>query len=282
MRFYLKTICIFMVAASLLSACQKTETNKSYQEHIELVSEALLAKHSIVQLTLSYIKGINDSILLADHYSNFDRTHFYLTKDGDDHNLELKYFRNRDFYGRYRNGSYHVRIKGEVNTDGSEAAFHFTDFRYDSVAKPPTTAVFTLEQMGTENGHLVYNLSVQNFVFHPDSLRSISSSGDYSITWINADGSGYSHPADQFEITGGTDIISSGGKEVKLGITRTTVMAPECIYFKDGEMDLGFSTNEPNRASLTFRTHAACEQLADLEMDGIRFVLDMVYPLPPI
>lgn len=278
MRLYLKVISTFILLTVLLASCQKAETKKSYQEHIALVSEALLAKHSLVQLTLTYIKGINDSVLLADRYSNFNRTHFYLTNEGNDHNLELKYFGNRDFYGRYRDGSINVRIKGELNADGSEAEFHFTGFYYDSVAKPLTTAVFNLKQMGRENDQMVYNLSVQNVVFHPDTMRSISASADYSIKWINADGSGYYHPADQFEITGGTDIISSSGEEVKLGITRTTVMTPDCIYFKEGEMDIGFSTSEPGRASLTFRTHAACEQLADLEMDNIRFVLDMVYP----
>lgn len=278
MRLYLKVISTFMLMTVLLATCQKAETKKSYQDHIALVSEALLAKHSLVQLTLTYIKGINDSVLLSDRYNHFHETHFYLTNAGNDHNLELKYFGNRDFYERYRDRSINVCIKGELNTDGSKAEFHFTNFYYDSVAKPLTTAVFILEQTGRQNDQLVYNLSVQNFVFHPDTLRSIAASADYSIKWINADGSGYYHPADQFEITGGTDIISSSGEEVKLGITRTTVMAPDCIYFKDGEMDIGFSTNEPNRASLTFRTHAACDQLADLEMDDIRFVLDMVYP----
>jgi hypothetical protein len=273
--------------ALIISSCAKENTKENYQQHVLVATDAVLAHQTLAQLTLTYLKGIHDSILLADNFVEKDGAFFYLTQQGNNYQLEIKYtYNQQDEYDRWRNGIIMVTITGGLHEDNSVASFNFNDFYLDQnpfldyTDQKVSAGSYSLRQLPEQDGNLRYEQTVESFGFNPDTLGSKIFISDLStVEWVRAGNSTYYNPADQVNIMGSSEIISKSGELVKSDAVGTVVFAPSsCIYFRAGEINLKFEDIKPDAGRIVFRTAQSCEQIADLEIDDLPFLVDLIYP----
>lgn len=270
-----------LVALLLLStACKKENTKENLQEHVAEATDVVLTAHSLTQLAISYLKGINDSILLADGFNEIYSTYYYLSGDEISSLMELKYTYSRlDAFERYREGTINVNIEGGLHEEGGNASFDFIDFHLDRTPEKVSANSFTIRNLGVQDDEASYRHDVQSFVFQPDSTSIITASASLTYRWIKANPAApYFHIADQFEITGTIDLISRSGETATASISNTLVLGLNCIYFIHGSMQISFGTLEPKNCTVSFRTSQQCEAFADLQIGEMRFFIDLMYP----
>ncbi len=270
-----------------ISSCTKENTKENYQQQVIFATEAMLASHTLAQLTLTYLKGIHDSVLLADNFVEKDGAFYYLTQQGGNYQLEIKYtYSLLDEYDRWRNGIIKVAITGGLHEDNSLASFNFDDFYldqniwFDYTHQKVSAGTYTLRQLGEQDGNLRYEQTVESFGFYPDTLGSeISISNLSTYEWVRAGNSNYYNPADQLNINGSSEITTKSGDLVKSDALGTVVLSPSsCIYFRAGEFNLKFENIKPDAGRVVFRTTQSCEHIADLELDDLQFLVNLVFP----
>jgi hypothetical protein len=270
-----------------ISSCTKENTKESYQQHVLIATDVMLAQQTLAQLTLTYLKGIHDSLLLTDNFVEKDGAFYYLTQQGANSQLEIKYtYNQQDEYNRWRNGIILVTISGGLHEDNSVASFNFDEFYldqnpfFDYTYQKVSLGGYSLRQLGEQDGNLLYEQTVESFGFNSDTLDNkvyISELSTYE--WVRSGNSSYYNPADQINITGSAEVISKSGDMVKSDAVGTVVFASSsCIYFRDGEVNLKFEDIKPDAGRVVFRTSSSCEHIADLELDELRFLIDLIYP----
>lgn len=278
---------LFFGMALGISSCTKENTKESYQQHVLVATDALLAQQTLAQLTLTYLKGIHDSLLLADNFVEKDGAFYYLTQQSDHYQLEIKYtYNQQDEYNRWRNGIILVTISGGLHEDNSVASFNFDAFYldqnpfFDYTHQNVSVGGYSLRQLGEQGGNLLYEQTVESFGFNPDTLDSKVFISDLSTyEWVRAGNSSYYNPADQINITGSAEVISKSGEMVKSDAVGTVVFASSsCIYFRAGDINLKFDDIKPDAGRVVFRASSTCEHIADLELDELRFLIDLIYP----
>lgn len=191
-----------------------------------------------------------------------------------------------DEYDRWRNGIIKVAITGGLHEDNSLASFNFDDFYldqniwFDYTHQKVSAGTYTLRQLGEQDGNLRYEQTVESFGFYPDTLGSeISISNLSTYEWVRAGNSNYYNPADQLNINGSSEITTKSGDLVKSDALGTVVLSPSsCIYFRAGEFNLKFENIKPDAGRVVFRTTQSCEHIADLELDDLQFLVNLVFP----
>jgi hypothetical protein len=273
--------------AFLFGACTKENTKDNYQQHIHSATEAVLAHQTLAQVTLTYLKGIHDSLLLANNFVEKDGASYYLTQQGEEYELEIRYPLSKlDEYERWRDGTIKVYISGGLHADGSLARFSFHDFFLDqnpffeNEKQNVSAGDYTLQQMSGQNSSFVYDQKVESFGFYPDTLGNKIHISDLSTyEWVRSAGSSYFNADDKVTIVGSSEIITKSGHLVKSDVVDALVFSPNsCIYYKEGSFNLKFEKIEPGGCQIIFRASETCAHYADLELDDLHFLVSLVYP----
>jgi hypothetical protein len=238
---------LFIIVTTLVvltfsfSACKKKNTEVNYQHQLNSVHNINLLQHTIAEITTTYIKAINDSLLINTNFTDFEGCYFRLDKSGMNDTLFMDYGTGSFVHDRWLEGIIKVEIAGGFNAVGSSATFNFRTFTCDYY---PTniinseSCVITFEDKTASSSSFVQEFT--NFKSTTDTVDNnwAAMSGRITYDYIKTGDSDYYTEDDTISITMNSDYIDYAGRLLSIASTTPTQLEKNCSYLTYGKSQI--------------------------------------------
>lgn len=267
---------LVLAFSAMFSSCKKSNGEKSYRFNISAVDEMVLAQHTIVQLAGTYVKAINDSSLLTDHFGPIDEGNVYLTEDAGGAFIEVKYgdWGVPDTYLRYRKGTMSIQVDGLLNTLSSKVTCTFDQFYFDDQAF--SCGSFVITKTSSLAGSGTYHCEISDLVLLSlDATKHLTAQAAFDITWQGSGSGPFYKPGDLFYVKGTSEAMTAYFFDIKASVAQDLVFKTDCPYFQAGKVDVRFNNLVPDTGMYFFNAPSECTNQIYMEFDEMPFTNDM-------
>jgi hypothetical protein len=271
MRKLIFFISILIVLIYSFSACKDKNTEVNYQHQLNSVHNISLLQHTISEVTTTYIKAINDSLLIASNNSIFEGCYLRLNTSGTIDTLFMDYGTGSFVHDRWLQGVISVEISGGVNAVGSTAVFNFKTFTCDYTPKNTVSSEFCtviLENKTTSS--ISYIQEFTNFKSTTDTVDNnwAAMSGQNSYDYIKSGDSEYYAVDDTISISTTCNYIDYAGRILSCASTTPSQLQKDCSYLTYGKSQIDISSPVVSSGTLI------CNETPKICMSRFRFEMD--------
>lgn len=271
MRKLIFFISILIVLIYSFSACKDKNTEVNYQHQLNSVHNISLLQHTISEVTTTYIKAINDSLLIASNNSIFEGCYLRLNTSGTIDTLFMDYGTGSFVHDRWLQGVISVEISGGVNTVGSTAVFNFKTFTCDYTPKNTVSSEFCtviLENKTTSS--ISYIQEFTNFKSTTDTVDNnwAAMSGQNSYDYIKSGDSEYYAVDDTISISTTCNYIDYAGRILLCASTTPSQLQKDCSFLTYGKSQIDISSPVVSSGTLI------CNETPKICMSRFRFEMD--------
>ena len=271
MRKLIFFISILIVLIYSFSACKDKNTEVNYQHQLNSVHNISLLQHTISEVTTTYIKSINDSLLIASNNSIFEGCYLRLNTSGTIDTLFMDYGTGSFVHDRWLQGVISVEISGGVNAVGSTAVFNFKTFTCDYTPKNTVSSEFCtviLENKTTSS--ISYIQEFTNFKSTTDTVDNnwAAMSGQNSYDYIKSGDSEYYAVDDTISISTTCNYIDYAGRILSCASTTPSQLQKDCSYLTYGKSQIDISSPVVSSGTLI------CNETPKICMSRFRFEMD--------
>jgi hypothetical protein len=266
--FFISTLIVLIFS---FSACKDKNTEVNYQHQLNSVHNISLLQHTISEVTTTYIKSINDSLLIASNNSIFEGCYLRLNTSGTIDTLFMDYGTGSFVHDRWLQGVISVEISGGVNAVGSTAVFNFKTFTCDYTPKNTVSSEFCtviLENKTTSS--ISYIQEFTNFKSTTDTVDNnwAAMSGQNSYDYIKSGDSEYYAVDDTISISTTCNYIDYAGRILSCASTTPSQLQKDCSYLTYGKSQIDISSPVVSSGTLI------CNETPKICMSRFRFEMD--------
>ncbi|NOU48352.1 MAG: hypothetical protein HOO86_15005 [Bacteroidales bacterium] len=279
-----KTIALFatfIILSLIISGCKKKNTEINHQDEINSVHNINLLQHTISEVTTTFIKAINDSLLLATNGAVFEGCYLSLNTVGSTDTLVMDYGTGSIVHDRWLEGLIRVDIEGGINTVGSTATINYLTFSCDIPVKTLVTSGSCVVTVVSKTPiSASYQQSLTNFKCTIDTLDRnwASMTGELVYDYKKSGNSNYYSANDTIEIS--MNSAYSDFKERALTSTtiKPTQLGNNCSYLSLGESQIDITEPDAATGTLIFNESSkVCMSRFKFEMNNNIFKFDQLW-----
>lgn len=270
--FFVTTIIVLTFS---FSACKEKNTEVNYQHQLNSVHNINLLQHTISEVTTTFIKAINDSLLIASNNLILEGCYLRLNTIGTIDTLFMDYGTGSFVHDRWLQGVIHVEITGGVNAVGSTAIFNIKTFSCDYTPENSITSEICMVTVENKTSSSIsYIQEFTNFKSTTDTADNnwAAMSGQNSYDYIKSGDSDYYAVDDTISISTTCNYIDYAGRILSCASTIPGQLQKDCSYLTFGKSQIDISSPVVSSGTLIFNeTPKVCMSRFRFEMDSDLF-----------
>ncbi len=270
----------FVMLTTVFSACKKKNTEINYQNQLNSVHNINLLQHTIAEFSTTFVKALDDSLLLNTNNSLIEGCYVRLNTLGNKDTLFMDYGTGSFVHDRRMEGIIIVEIEGGLNEIGSMATFNFKSLKYDLLPLPDSTG---LNIISSGSFKLSLNSRTQNTVnfsedfvdfMTTDSLNRnwAAMTGQSTYTYIKYGNSNYYSQDDTIKITMDATYIDYNNRQLTNTSIIPSQLGKNCSYLMLGTTQIDITAPTVESGILIFNdTPKVCMSRFKYEMNDKPF-----------
>lgn len=249
----------------LLTDCKKKNSEVSFQNQINSIQNLNLLQHTLNNITMSYIKAIHDSVLLASNISKIEQNSCYLkiNHDNGNHLLTMDYGSGKYFDERWREGIVRAFTTDDFSTVGSVTNLAFENLMFDvkniindsiHPLNVVTGGTISIALTSKTDSLEIFTQTVNDFRVLSDTIGQAWSSinGEIIYKYHKTDTSSYFRAEDIVTISMEATYTDQKSRELTSS-TKNEVQFPEnCCFLASGESEINITAPVQATGNLYF------------------------------
>jgi hypothetical protein len=271
----------FIILSLIFSGCKKKNTEINHQNEINSVHNINLLQHTINEVTTTFIKAINDSLLLTTNDALFEGCYLRLNTYGSTDTLVMDYGTGSFVHDRWLEGLIRVDIEGGINSVGSTATIYFSTFSCDFPIKTLVTSescIVTVQNKTPVSA--TYQQSFTNFKCTNDTLERnwASMTGELVYDYKKSGNSNYYSEKDTIEISMNSAYSDYNERALTSTSITPTQLGNDCSYLSFGESQIDITEPDAATGTLFFNESSkVCMSRFKFEMNNNIFKFDQLW-----